>query len=92
MFLAERGFAPRGSNNLIVFLQNDNFFECLELIAKFDPFLAAHINNFGNVGRGKTFYRSSTNVEEVAEARGIEVRKKKNHLRGCECQVLLSFG
>ncbi|KAE9544393.1 hypothetical protein AGLY_001572 [Aphis glycines] len=37
---------------------------CLELISKFDPFIANHITNFGNKGRGNVSYLSSTICDE----------------------------
>jgi hypothetical protein len=37
----------------------------MELIAKFDPFLKEHLNNYGNVGSGKTNYISSYTVREI---------------------------
>jgi hypothetical protein len=37
----------------------------MELIAKFDPFLKEHLNNYRNVGSGKTNYISSYTVCEI---------------------------
>jgi len=37
----------------------------MELIAKFDPFLKEHLNNYGNVGGGKTNYISLNTVREI---------------------------
>jgi hypothetical protein len=36
----------------------------LELLAEFDPFLARHIERFGNQGSGSTSYLSKTICDE----------------------------
>lgn len=59
-FLAERGLAFRGDDEIIGSPNNGNFLGILELISKFDPFLADHISRFGNRGRGIPNYLSST--------------------------------
>ncbi|XP_025412709.1 zinc finger MYM-type protein 5-like [Sipha flava] len=43
-FLAERGLPFRGKNNEFGSVHNGNYMGCLELIAKFDPFLSGHIS------------------------------------------------
>ena len=45
----------------------------LELLSKFDPFLAEHISRFGNKGRGTTSYLSSTICDELIERMGADV-------------------
>ena len=65
--LAERGLALRGENEIIGSQNNGNFLGCMELIAVFDPFLARHIEQFGNEGRGTPSYLSSTIFEEFVE-------------------------
>lgn len=50
--LAERGLAFRGSDENFGSENNGNYLGLLELIAKFDPFLASHISNYGNRGKG----------------------------------------
>lgn len=47
----------------------------LELIAEFDPFLAKHIADHGNIGRGKTNYLSSTICEEFITLMADKVLK-----------------
>ncbi|KAF0699468.1 zinc finger MYM-type protein 1-like, partial [Aphis craccivora] len=37
---------------------------CLELLSNFDPFLEEHITKFGNPGKGKVSYMSSTICNE----------------------------
>lgn len=45
----------------------------LELVAQFDPFLREHIAHFGNDGRGKPSYLSSTICEEIVKLMGEKV-------------------
>lgn len=63
-FLAERGLAFRGSDETIGSPHNGNYLGLLELIAKFDIFLAQHINTYANKGKGHTSYLSKTTCEE----------------------------
>lgn len=63
-FLASRGLAFRGDNELFGDHRNGNFLGCLELLAEYDTFLAQHITTYGNAGRGTASYLSSTTVDE----------------------------
>ena len=45
----------------------------LEVLAKYDPFLATHIDKYGIPGRGKTSYLSSTICEEMIFQMGKRV-------------------
>lgn len=54
-FLAARGLPIFGENKTIGSVANGNFLGCLELLGQFDPFIANHIEKFGN-----TNYPSST--------------------------------
>ena len=54
---------------------NGNYLGILELIAEYDPFLSSHLAKYGNVGRGKPSYLSSTICEEVIEIMGNKVLK-----------------
>ncbi|KAL4143340.1 hypothetical protein QTP88_005681 [Uroleucon formosanum] len=72
---ALRGLPFRGDNELIGSSKNGNFLMSLELISEFDPFLAQHINKFGNAGRGSTPYLSSTVFEEVISIMAEKVNK-----------------
>ena len=63
--IAERGLAFRGSVESFGSHSNGNFLGLLELLAEFDPFLAAHIEQFGNCGKGTPSYLSKTTCEEV---------------------------
>ena len=58
--LASRGVAFRGSDKRFGETTNGNYLMMLEVIAQFDPFLAAHIPRCGNKGSGSTSYLSST--------------------------------
>lgn len=51
-FLASRALAFRGHDEILGSKHNGNFLGCLELLAKFDPFLEEHISRFGNKGKG----------------------------------------
>lgn len=73
--LAERGLAFRGSNEVFGETNNGNFLGLIELIAKFDPFLKTHIENYGNKGRGTASYLSKTICEELILLMGETVRK-----------------
>lgn len=84
-FLAERGLPLFGDNETVGSVRNGNFLGCLELIGKFDPFMAEHLSSKGNPGKGCTNYLSSTSVTEFLQLMSekvlqhilIEVRKAK---------------
>lgn len=63
-FLAERGLAFRGSDEIVGSPHNGNYLGILELIAKFDAFMAQHIQSHANKGKGHTSYLSKTTCEE----------------------------
>ncbi len=48
----------------------------LELMAEFDPFLAAHIEKFGNKGKGNVSYLSKTICEEFVQIMATAVGNK----------------
>lgn len=73
-FLAERGLAFRGTNELIGSPQNGNYLGILELLAKFDPFLEAHINKYANKGTGNVSYLSKTISEEFIQIMGAKMQ------------------
>ncbi|XP_065650305.1 uncharacterized protein LOC136078462 isoform X2 [Hydra vulgaris] len=54
-----------GDNEQFNKINNGNFLGTLELLAKFDPFIAQHIEKYGNRGKGTPSYLSSTVYEEV---------------------------
>ena len=63
-FISERGPALRGANEVFGSSQNGNYMGRLELIGQFDPFISNHIKQFGNKGKGRASYLSSTICEE----------------------------
>ncbi|XP_065678182.1 52 kDa repressor of the inhibitor of the protein kinase-like [Hydra vulgaris] len=83
--LIEGNLAFRGSNERFGIEGSGNFIGLLELVAKFDPFLAEHIKNYGHAGSGHTSYLSKTVYDElvslmakkVIEAIVGEVKKLK---------------
>jgi len=72
---AERGLALRGDDEKIGSSHNGNYLGCLELVAQFDPFLAKHIEDFGNARRGTSSYLSATVMEELIEIMAQHVRQ-----------------
>lgn len=64
-FLTSRGLPFHGENEILGTTNNGNFLGCIELLCKFDPFMADHVARFGNKGRGVPSYLSSTTVNEV---------------------------
>lgn len=74
-FLSSRGLAFRGDTELLGSQHNGNYLGILELIAEYDPFLSSHLAKYGNEGRGKPSYLSSTICEEVIEIMGNKVLK-----------------
>ncbi|KAG8183371.1 hypothetical protein JTE90_008273 [Oedothorax gibbosus] len=75
-FLCQHGLPIFGSDETVGSLSNGNFLGSLELISQFDPFMAEHLEKFGNVGRGKVNYLSSTIVNELIQIMGDTVLKK----------------
>ncbi|XP_068245391.1 zinc finger MYM-type protein 1-like [Palaemon carinicauda] len=74
-FLALRGLAFRGENEVFGSENNGNFLGIIELLAQFDPFLANHVSRLGNAGRGTVSYMSSTICNEFIELMTKKVLK-----------------
>ena len=74
-FLVTRGLALRGSNEVFGSEHNGNYLGCLELLAEYDPFLAQHIERYGNSGRGNPSYLSSTMCEEFVLLMAEELKQ-----------------
>ncbi len=72
-FLAERSRAFRGNDQVIGSPSNGNFLGTLELLSQFDPFLAAHLDKYGNKGKGSISYLSSTTCDQLISIIGKEV-------------------
>jgi hypothetical protein len=84
-FLAERGLAFRGSDETIGSPSNGNYLGILELLSKFDPFLAEHINSHANKGKGHTSYLSKTTCEEFIEILGTVILDRIiSELKSCK--------
>ena len=73
-FLAQRGIAFRGDDEIIGSKHNGNFLGIIELIAQFDPFLDNHLKEYGNAGQGVSSYLFSTIVEELIQLMAKKVR------------------
>jgi hypothetical protein len=73
-FLAKRGMPCRGRDEILGSNQNGNFLGIVELLAQFDPFLANHLADYGQAGRGVTSYLSSTTVDELIQMMADKVR------------------
>ena len=65
-----------GENEILGSIRNANFLGCVELISKFDPFMAHHIACDGNKGRGVPPYLSSTVVDEFILQLADQVKLK----------------
>ena len=74
-FISERGLAFRGDNETIGSEKNGNYLGILELLAKFDPFLSEHLNNYANKGKGSTSYLSHTICDEFIEVLGTHIQQ-----------------
>ena len=65
VLLSARGLAIRGSDEKIGSVQNGNFLGIIELLSKYDTFLAAHLEKYGNKGSGSTSYLSHSICDEL---------------------------
>ena len=57
-FICERGLALRGRDDKIGSVHNGNFLGVMELLGKYDTFLADHLHKYGNKGNGHISYLS----------------------------------
>ncbi len=73
-FLSERGLPFHGDDEVLGSPHNGNFLGILEVISQFYPFLAEHINKYGQKGRGSTSYLSSTICEDSIQQMGDKVK------------------
>ena len=73
--LAECGLPFRGDEEIFGSPHNGNYLGLLELISKFDPFLANHIKEFGNKGSGVTSYLSKIICDEFFQMVAYKVRQ-----------------
>ncbi|XP_046597644.1 zinc finger MYM-type protein 1-like [Neodiprion lecontei] len=72
-FIAERGLAFRGDNQIVGSPRNGNFLGILELLAEYEPILATHLKTHANKGSGHVNYLSSTICEELISCMGDKV-------------------
>ncbi|XP_065667803.1 uncharacterized protein LOC136088075 [Hydra vulgaris] len=66
-FLAGKGLAFRGHNEVIGSSNNGNYLGMLELLTQFDSVLKQHIDTFANKGKGNVNYLSKTICEELID-------------------------
>ena len=66
-FLAKRELPYRGHDEGLGSVHNGNFLGTLKLLAKFDPFIADHIEKHGKQGRESVSYLSSTICNELID-------------------------
>lgn len=74
--LASRGLAFRGKNEVIGDQHNGNYLMTLEIIAEFDPFLAQHIERYGNKGSGTSSYLSKNTCDVFINLMAEKVMKQ----------------
>ena len=67
--LSSRGLAFRSKEEHFGSVHNGNYMMSLEMIAEFEPFLAKHIQSYGNPGRGHVSYLSPTICDEFIKIR-----------------------
>lgn len=63
-FLTKHGLAFLGDNQNLFSKNNGNFLGSLEYLSEYDPFLAKHLQNYGNPGKGNVSYLSSSICDE----------------------------
>ena len=64
-FICERGLALRGRDDKIGSVHNGNFLGVMELLGKYDTFLADHLHKYGNKGEEHVSYLSHIIYEEL---------------------------
>lgn len=72
-YLAERGLAFRSDSHQFGDTNNGNYLGSMELISQFDPFLKAHIEKYGNAGKGTPSSLSLNVCEEFIQLIGQKV-------------------
>lgn len=73
--LSSRGLALRGETEKIGCVNNGNFLMSMQLISKFDPFLALHFEKYGNKGKGSTSYLSFQTYEQIITVMAEKVQQ-----------------
>ncbi|KAL4084120.1 hypothetical protein QTP88_027955, partial [Uroleucon formosanum] len=72
-FIAERGLAFRGDNEIVGSPRNGNFLGILELLAEYELILATHLKEHANKGSDHVNYLLSTICEELIRCMGDKV-------------------
>ena len=67
IYLTERTLPFRGDNEVLGVPNNGNFLGAIELLAKYDDFLKAHLHKYAQSGKGKVNYLSSSIYEELID-------------------------
>jgi len=67
LYCSGRGLPLRGHDEKFACATNGNFMGLLELIAKYDSFLASHIAKQGKPGSGRSSYLSPSTCEELID-------------------------
>ena len=63
--ICERGSPVRGKYETLGSVHNGNYLGIMELLSKYDPFLARHLDKYGNKGSGSTSYLSHSICGEL---------------------------
>lgn len=72
-FLASRGLGILGDYEILGSQDKGNYLEFLELISKFHPFLADHMQNCGSPGKGSTSYLPANILNKFIDIIGQQV-------------------
>lgn len=73
-FLAEQNLAFRGPSNKLFERNNGNFLKCIEMIAKFDPVMSAHINRSDRSQKNISLYLGDKIQNETIKLLGDNIR------------------
>ena len=63
--ICEGGSPVRGKDETLGSVHNGNYLGIMELVSKYDPFLARHLDKYGNKGSGSTSYLSHSICDEL---------------------------
>lgn len=74
-FLSARGLPFRGHNAVIGSAHIENFLDILELIGKFDDFMASHLTKYEDLRKGHTSHLSHTICDELILLIADQIRK-----------------
>ena len=63
--ICECGSPDRGKDETLGSVHNGNYLGIMELLSKYNPFLARHLDKYGNKGSGSTSYLSHSICDEI---------------------------